>query len=119
MLVELARGERIGLRERAGGKNQFQIADPFHQRVAPTEHPKALAPDNVAALLVDVLDHAGDKWKAVMQRIRQRFALWQRLVTRHQRDTQFFARETVTEIQIAHIAAVVTLIVGRDAKLDK
>ena len=74
-VVELARRERIGLRKNAGGKDKLQIADTLHDRVAAAKRSKAIAPNDVAAIFVNILDHTGDEWKPLLETFRQRRAL--------------------------------------------
>ena len=76
-VVKLLRGMRIGLGKHPGGIDQFEPADLLQERLTSRQHAIDLAPDHVAAIFVDVEDHAGNKGKLALQRPRQLLALGQ------------------------------------------
>ena len=79
----------------------------------------SVAPNHVAPLFVDVLNNAGNKRELAAEGTSQRHPLGKFTMPRYQRNTQLAARETVAQIHIAQLTAVVSLIVGRDSQLEQ
>src|SRR4029434_6774565 len=107
------------LRKSPRWKYQRETADPFENRVAPGQCPIAIAPDNIAMRFIDVLYDACDKREFPLERARQLFSLGQRSMPTDQGHAHFSPGETVAQVHIAPITAVIALVIRRNAELKQ
>src|SRR5262245_22575843 len=118
-VIELFRRGGICLGEYPGWETEAQATDLFQKAIASREKMVSVAPNHIAPLLVDVLNDSGNKGKLAAERTRQCHALREFTMPCYQRNAKFMARETIAEIQIAQLTAVVSLVVGRDSQLEQ
>src|SRR5215813_1107866 len=118
-VIEFFRRGGICLGEYPGWETEAQATDLFQKVIASREKLVSVAPNHIAPLLVDVLNDSGNKRKLAAERTGQCHALRKFTMPCYQRNAKFVARETVAEIQMAQLTAVVSLVVRRDSQLEQ